>query len=126
MSKLVTVESFLYVGQADVLREALDAAGIPAYLADANIITMDWFIGTAVGGVKVQVASEHLQKAQEILAKFRAAEKSRQQRHTIHVQCEDCGQELVFENAKPGGIETCYGCGKYVDLPDIIDFPNGD
>src|SRR5262245_3733301 len=53
---LVTVGTFRDLPEAHALKMRLEAAGIPAYLADAELVAMDWLLSNAVGGVKVQVA----------------------------------------------------------------------
>ncbi|MFW5791985.1 MAG: DUF2007 domain-containing protein [Desulfohalobiaceae bacterium] len=64
---LVTVKTFLYPWEADLARSALEAAGIPAYVRDAETVSLNWFLSNALGGVRVQVPGELADKAREVL-----------------------------------------------------------
>ena len=117
MNNLVTIETYTYVGQADVARAELEKAGIQAFLADDNLIQMDWFLGNAVGGVKLQVAEEDAEDALQIIEQI----KRRRNDSTlpkISFDCENCGKPLEFEGKRRGGVETCRHCGQYVDVPE--------
>jgi hypothetical protein len=67
MSRLTTVASFDLAAKAELARNVLEAAGIPAVLADAEIVAMDWLISNAVGGIKVQVREEDAERAAAVL-----------------------------------------------------------
>ena len=62
-----TVASFREVYPAHLARGRLEAEGIRASVIDENIVRMNWALSQAVGGVKVQVHHEDLEKAREIL-----------------------------------------------------------
>lgn len=66
--KLVTVATFQEAASAGLAQSQLQSEGIPAYLADAEILTTDWLLNNAIGGIKLQVAEEHEQQARELLA----------------------------------------------------------
>ena len=68
MEKPVVVASFSFPHEAQIARASLEAAGIPAHLADEHTINMQWLYSNALGGVKVLVAPEHAQDAKNILA----------------------------------------------------------
>jgi hypothetical protein len=71
---LVTVAVLDNPEQAALARNLLDAAGIPAYLADENMVGMAWHMGGAVGGIKLQVAAEDEEDARALLDKDFVAE----------------------------------------------------
>ena len=50
-TKLVTVATFDQVVQAQMAADALRAAGIDAVVTDAEVVSMDWLLGQAVGGI---------------------------------------------------------------------------
>lgn len=54
--------------EAQILQGCLEAAGIPAMVADANLVQAHSFLTTAVGGVRVLVPAHCLPQAQEVLA----------------------------------------------------------
>ncbi len=64
---LVPVASYTHVPSAHVARAALEAAEIPAFVANENLASMQWFYTTAVGGVQVLVPREHVESARELL-----------------------------------------------------------
>lgn len=61
--RIVTVARFDQAGQAHVAKNALEAAGIRAVIADETVVSMDWFLSNAVGGIKVQVLEEDAERA---------------------------------------------------------------
>ena len=61
-----TVATFQDPIEAGLVRGRLEAEGIPAIVADANLISTHSLISNAIGGVKVQVPPEHLELAQAI------------------------------------------------------------
>lgn len=52
---------------AQVLRTYLDAEGIEALIPDENMVAVAWHLGQAIGGVRVQVRSDQVEQAKEIL-----------------------------------------------------------
>lgn len=46
----------------------LQAEGIPATLADENLVQTDWLYSIAVGGIKLQVADADAGRARLVLA----------------------------------------------------------
>lgn len=63
-----TVAAFSIPIDAHLLIARLKGNGIEAYARDENIVTMDWLISNAIGGVKVDVADEDYARALEIMA----------------------------------------------------------
>lgn len=49
------------------MRAKLQAAGIDCFLADENIIRLDWFWSNAFGGIRLQVLEENVNPAMDIL-----------------------------------------------------------
>jgi transposase-like protein len=65
---LVTVARFRDLIEAQLAKGKLEAAGIETFLANENIVSLDWFYSNAVGGLRLQVAEEDLEDATAILA----------------------------------------------------------
>src|SRR5438874_7314735 len=65
---LRTVARYASVVEAAIARNALDAAGIPAWVADELTLTADPFLGGAVNYIKVQVRASDLERAAAVLA----------------------------------------------------------
>jgi hypothetical protein len=73
---LVTCAQFIEPVEAQIVRARLESEGIPAFVADELLVTANWPISTALGGVRVQVPSEYLDEAKAIIAAYFAGELS--------------------------------------------------
>ncbi len=67
--RLVTVRRYRDLAEAYVGRSLLESAGIPAWVADENLVRMDWFYSNLVGGMRLQVDESDQAAAREILEK---------------------------------------------------------
>jgi hypothetical protein len=61
--KLVPIRSFRGLFEAQVAKANLDDANIPCFLADDNMVRMDWFMSDAIGGVKLLVGERDIADA---------------------------------------------------------------
>ena len=66
--KLVTVCTYTSAVQAEVVKLALAAEGVESFVADANIVTTEWLMGSALGGVKLEVAEADVPAAMAVFA----------------------------------------------------------
>ncbi|MSQ92961.1 MAG: hypothetical protein EXR98_00225 [Gemmataceae bacterium] len=64
----VAVATFQDPIAAAVVKNFLDAQGIPSELIDEATIATDWMLSGAIGGIKLQVAPLHLERAEMLLA----------------------------------------------------------
>ncbi|MCG2635315.1 MAG: DUF2007 domain-containing protein [Gammaproteobacteria bacterium] len=64
----VTVARFSFPHEAHIARAQLEAAEIPAVIADEHTIGMDWLYSNALGGVRVQVPEAYAVAAMALLA----------------------------------------------------------
>lgn len=62
------IARFPDVSTAEMARSMLEAQEIAAWIPDANLAGLDWRLGTAIGGVRLQVADEDVEAASELLA----------------------------------------------------------
>jgi hypothetical protein len=67
LQKLVTLRQFRDLPEALLAKGALESAGIESFLADDNMVRLDWFLSNLIGGIKIKVKPEDLEAAQEIL-----------------------------------------------------------
>jgi hypothetical protein len=65
--RLVTVRRYRDLAEAYVGRSLLESAGVPAWIADENLVRMDWFYSNLVGGMRLQVDERDEAAAREIL-----------------------------------------------------------
>ena len=65
--ELVTIRRFRDLPEALLAKGALDAAGIQSFLADENMVRMQWFISSGIGGIRLQVKKEEVEEALSVL-----------------------------------------------------------
>lgn len=66
-AEFVTVARFLVPLDAHILRSRLEAEGIPAMLADENLVQINNLLAIAVGGVRVLVPASFAAAAEAII-----------------------------------------------------------
>jgi hypothetical protein len=64
---LVLLRRFRDLPEALLAKGKLDSAGIECFLADDNMVRMDWFISNLLGGVKLLVDGEKFTEASRLL-----------------------------------------------------------
>jgi hypothetical protein len=67
VSNLVTIRLFRDLPEALFAKALLESSGIECFLADENIVRLDWFISNAIGNMRLQVREEDAETALEIL-----------------------------------------------------------
>lgn len=111
--RLVTIATFGEAPQAHLARNALEAAGIQAAIADESLIGMDWLMSNAIGGVKVQVREEDAERAVAVLEESLG--------NTDPVDPQQLAEEA---EAEPPEDETLQSAGA-VDPPEpVVALPN--
>ena len=105
---LITVANYQFLPEAEAARMHLETEGIPTFLADAETVNMDWFLGNAIGYIKLQVPAT---RAEEALA---ARERMRGQRNERPVTASDlAGPPLCLACGAPLPVarSPCPACG---------------
>jgi hypothetical protein len=67
MQELVTVRQFRDLPEALLAKGSLESAGIECFLADDNLVRLDWFISNFIGGIKLNVRAADAVNAQQLL-----------------------------------------------------------
>jgi Putative prokaryotic signal transducing protein len=67
LRELVTIRQFRDLPEALLAKGSLESAGIECFLADENLVRLDWFISNFVGGIKLNVHPEDEANARKIL-----------------------------------------------------------
>lgn len=67
MRELVTVRQFRDLPEALLAKGSLESAGIECFLADDNLVRMDWFISNFIGGIKLKVRAADAGNAERLL-----------------------------------------------------------
>jgi len=65
--ELVTIRNFRDLPEALLAQGRLESSGIESFLADDNMVRMDWLISNLLGGVKLKVEEANVEIAEEIL-----------------------------------------------------------
>lgn len=103
---LVTVATYWNVGDAEVAKNALDAAGIESFLDDENMVRINWLNANAVHGVKLRVRDEDADRAGEVLREPSTATGEEEDEELVPppgpLVCGECGSANVFR--RPRGL----------------------
>ncbi len=67
---MVTIAKFVNLGEAKLAQGKLTSAGIDAFVCDENMHAMNWHMGMALGGIRLQVPDSQLVRALEVLDDF--------------------------------------------------------
>jgi hypothetical protein len=103
--RLVTVRRYRDLAAAYAGRSLLESAGIPAWIADENLVRMDWFYSNLIGGMRLQVDESKEAAAREIL-EAGAPETITYGEQEVYVQptCPKCGSaEITLGSATDRG-----------------------
>ena len=65
--ELVTIRQFRDLPEALLAKGSLESAGIECFLADENLVRLDWFISNFIGGIKLKVRAPDAADAQKLL-----------------------------------------------------------
>lgn len=65
--ELVTVATYPMPYQAHLAKTHLEAEGIPAFIQDEHLNSIDWLYTPALGGIRLQVAQDQLEEARKVL-----------------------------------------------------------
>ncbi|MBM3762527.1 MAG: hypothetical protein FJW36_20055 [Acidobacteria bacterium] len=66
-SELVTIANYLFPHEARIAQAHLEAYDIPVFLENVNLITNDWLLATAIGGVPLKVPKSYEETARALL-----------------------------------------------------------
>lgn len=67
VQELVTIRQFRDLPEALLAKGCLESAGIECFLADENLVRLDWFISNFIGGIKLKVKPADVENARKIL-----------------------------------------------------------
>ncbi|MGB8581895.1 MAG: DUF2007 domain-containing protein [Candidatus Sulfotelmatobacter sp.] len=65
--ELVTIRQFRDLPEALLAKGSLESMGIECFLADENLVRLDWFISNFIGGIKLKVRVPDAANAQKLL-----------------------------------------------------------
>jgi len=65
--ELITIRQFRDLPEALLAKGSLESAGIECFLADENLVRLDWFISNFIGGIKLNVRAADEANARKLL-----------------------------------------------------------
>jgi len=94
-----TIANFADLASAQLARSLLEAEGIPAAIPDEHLAGIDWRLGTAIQGIRVQVEPENAEEAKQLLARidvdFDLPEHPSIEADSAEEQCPQCGSDRI-------------------------------
>lgn len=97
---LIVVRRFRDLIEAELAKGKLESAGIDAFVADENIVRMDWLYSNAIGGLRLMVKPEDADEACSILDQPIPAEITQENAELSYTQphCPKCDSlDISFE-----------------------------
>jgi hypothetical protein len=67
VQELVTIRQFRDLPEALLAKGSLESSGIECFLADDNLVRLDWFISNFIGGIKLNVRAADAENALKLL-----------------------------------------------------------
>ena len=64
---LIQIAAYSCPHEANIAKASLEAANIPASIADEHMINMDWFMSDALGGIRLFVPVQHEAEARALI-----------------------------------------------------------
>ena len=102
----VTVATSEFAPQAESIRLLLSQEGIDSFIADANLVNTNWFLGPAVGYIKVQVLRSRSEAALAVLKQHPLATGTPAvESENAPGKCLACGSPMAEDD------EVCPKCG---------------
>lgn len=93
----IQIASYSFPHEANIAKASLEAAGIPASIADEHTINMDWLYSNALGGVRLFVPVECEEEARALIEQDFS--------HIVDEEFEQSIKETIEEKS------TCPACG---------------
>jgi hypothetical protein len=84
---LVTIAKFYSLGEAKLAQGKLSSEGIAAFVCDEHMHAINWHMGAAFGGIRVQVPDSQVVRALEILDGFEADASEEDDEEVEEVAC---------------------------------------
>jgi len=94
--KIVTLDSYYDIMEAEIIRGRLEANNVKCFIADDNILASNPAYNVAMGGVKIKVFEHDLEICRQILTE----EPIMQEGETL-IACRSCRSTNVFYGPAP-------------------------
>ena len=98
--ELVTIAKFYSLGEAKLAQGKLASEGISAFLCDEHMHAINWHMGAAFGGIRLQVPDSQVVRALEVLEGFRAGRLAEEEETEEVPCCPECESLEIREVAE--------------------------
>ena len=105
-TKLVTIKTFYYDHETLLYEPQLRSAGIYYLLKDHKTVTVDPFLSSAIGGIKLQVKEEDAERAIALVKEIEKNQDSREEESEIYIddkvldkileECPKCNSDRIY------------------------------
>ena len=103
--KFILLRRFQYSSEAVIYQGKLESEGIEVFLRDNNIVDSNPLYSNAVGGVKMFVKTEDIDKANEILGDVSLYSVDDENQP---LKCPECGEEQVEMETSINGVKSFF------------------
>ncbi len=97
--ELVTIAKFFTLGEAKLVQGKLSSEGISAFVCDEHMHAINWHMGAAFGGLRLQVPDSQVVRALEILDGFEPEESEAEEDMEEVPCCPECESLEIREVA---------------------------
>ncbi len=63
----ITVASYTHPTEAHIAKMKLESEGVPVFMLSDNLVSANWLLSSALGGIQLQVPPSEVSRAREIL-----------------------------------------------------------
>jgi hypothetical protein len=122
--EMVTIAKFFNLGEAKLAQGKLTSAGISTFVCDENMHAMNWHMGMALGGIRLQVPDSQLVRALEVLDDFAPDEPRENEGEEAEIDevacCPECDSLEIREvtSANPRQITLWSAAIPFPELPE--------
>lgn len=64
---MIVIARFSFPHEAHIAKANLESAGIKSFIADEHTVNMQWLYSDAIGGVRLMISEDDVEKATDIL-----------------------------------------------------------
>lgn len=104
--ELVTIAKFFSLGEAKLVQGKLASEGISAFVCDEHMHAINWHMGAAFGGLRVQVPDSQVVRALEVLEGFEPDEPEHEEETEEIPCCPECESLEIREVASTNPYQT--------------------
>lgn len=99
----VTVDQFISPQEAHILAGRFESEGIPVVLGNEHIISVNWFLSNAIGGVRVRVPQSYVKQANIIISEDKSGKYEIPDEKEV-ILCSKCGSNKIVRYKRSWNI----------------------